>query len=105
MAPLKARVLVNNSIHIISISVTNPKYGSTRHMNICLSDSEGVSKPIKLGYYLVTTLTDGSYGVTRCLDAGITPVSRCLTLAACQAAVLADYLKWTGIELAYVKEV
>lgn len=97
MSPLKIKVLISNCIHVVSVSVGKPTLGPSRTLNVYLQGPIPGIRPTKIGEYMATGLID-PYGLIRMCDDEAVPVAKCMTLAACQAVALSDYLQYAGLE-------
>ena len=98
MSPLKAKVLIHDHECVLSVSVGGPGLGTTRKLNIYLEvDAPGI-KPTKVCEYVATGLSN-CYGLIRCQDSGLVPLTTCATLAGCQAVALSDYIQQSGVQL------
>ena len=97
MSPLKAQVIIDECVNTISVSVSKPKLGVVRDLNVYLQGPISGVPSIKVGQYKVICMRD-FYGVTRC-DTEPMQVVKCTTLKECQAVALSDYLQQADLEL------
>ena len=98
MSPLKANVLIDDTVNTISVSVSNKSLKSIRSINVYLESTLFETLRVLVGHYGVIPILD-EYGLVRLDDDESIAVCKAKTLAGCQAAALADYVRRTGLEL------
>lgn len=103
MSPLKIKVVINDCVNTLSITVGKPSLGPSRKLNVYL-EGEVPEVKVMVGQYIAIGLVD-SYGLIRCFDdEGEILVGQCLTLAGCQALALSDYLHYAELDIVSSEE-
>lgn len=98
MSPLKSNVIIADEIATLSISIGNKPTNSMRKLNVYLEVGDCGIRNVLLCEYGIFTLND-SYGVIRISGDELIPVSKCATLASCQAVALADFVRCSDLEV------